>query len=541
MGRKVCYFPLSASSDFPAMFWKNEQSSSDFAGVGDDVVGTVSIGYVPAQRKARAATGEVMTRTLTYVGAGEISATSTDAINGSQLYAAIDAMKFDIVAGDNVEVIKETSNGHTKYTIHSLNAIVEAGENVAVKPTTPETTTGTNGQTTDITSGGNGTAGGTAGGAGETPAGTGSTEGTGGTALEPTPSPDNKPITPSDTNNHTTTYIVGAASSKVDSVAVAQGDSTTNGNTTETKYTVTVTSMEQGVDAEHKEITPATPVEKTTTFTITDTRNRVVAGDNITVTASGDDEKGPVTYTISAKAATNVKVIKGEHTTVTPGKDGDFTTYAVNVMTDGKVASGDSGIVTGDTVYKETRVEKDGNYIKKDNTAAENITALDEKVKDNATSIENLNNEFNNTYNQMNRLDDRMRKGLAGAAALAALHPMDFDPDDKLQFSAGVGNYRSETAAAIGAFYRPNEKVMFSIGGTFGNSDNLINAGITFGLDGNRNRIPRSRNAMAHEIVELKQHIAKQDEQIARQDEQIAKLTELVNKLAGKEQKAETR
>ena len=186
-------------------------------------------------------------------------------------------------------------------------------------------------------------------------------------------------------------------------------------------------------------------------------------------------------------------------------------------------------------------MEKDGNYIKKDNTAAENITALDEKVKDNATSIENLNNEFNNTYNQMNRLDDRMRKGLAGAAALAALHPMDFDPDDKLQFSAGVGNYRSETAAAIGAFYRPNEKVMLSIGGTFGNSDNLINAGITFGLDGNRNRIPRSRNAMAHEIVELKQHIAKQDEQIARQDEQIAKLTELVNKLAGKEQKAETR
>lgn len=500
-----------------------------FTGTPSADNGTVSVGSAGKER------------TITNVAPGRISDSSTDAINGSQLYAAIDAMKFDIVAGDNVEVIKETSNGHTKYTIHSLNAIVEAGENVAVKPTTPETTTGTNGQTTDITSGGNGTAGGTAGGAGETPAGTGSTEGTGGTALEPTPSPDNKPITPSDTNNHTTTYIVGAASSKVDSVAVAQGDSTTNGNTTETKYTVTVTSMEQGVDAEHKEITPATPVEKTTTFTVTDTRNRVVAGDNITVTASGDDEKGPVTYTISAKAATNVKVIKGEHTTVTPGKDGDFTTYAVNVMTDGKVASGDSGIVTGDTVYRETRVEKDGNYIKKDNTAAENITALDEKVKDNATSIENLNNEFNNTYNQMNRLDDRMRKGLAGAAALAALHPMDFDPDDKLQFSAGVGNYRSETAAAIGAFYRPNEKVMFSIGGTFGNSDNLINAGITFGLDGNRNRIPRSRNAMAHEIVELKEHIARQDEQIAKQDEQIAKLTELVNKLAGKEQNAETR
>ena len=266
----------------------------------------------------------------------------------------------------------------------------------------------------------------------------------------------------------------------------------------------------------------------------------------ITNVAAGTEDTDAVNVAqLKAVAAgsAKVKVINGEHTEVTKGKDGDFVTYAVNVMTDGKVASGDSGIVTGDTVYRETRVEKDGNYIKKDNTAAENITALDEKVKDNSTRIDNINNQFGD-------LDRHMQKGIAGAAALAALHPMDFDPDDKMQFAAGVGNYRGETAAAIGAFYRPNEKVMFSIGGTFGNSDNLINAGITFGLDGNRNRIPLSRNAMAHEIVELKQQvarqdeqitkqneqIARQDEQIAKQDEQIAKLTELVNKLAGAEQ-----
>ena len=142
-------------------------------------------------------------------------------------------------------------------------------------------------------------------------------------------------------------------------------------------------------------------------------------------------------------------------------------------------------------------------------------------------------------YNDLNRLDDRTRKGLAGAAALAALHPMDFNPDDKMQFSAGVGHYRGENAAAIGAFYRPDENVMFSIGGVVGNGDNMLNAGITFGLDGTRNRITRTRTAMAHEIVELKQHIARQDEQIARQDEQIAKLTELVNKLVGPEQQIE--
>ncbi len=193
----------------------------------------------------------------------------------------------------------------------------------------------------------------------------------------------------------------------------------------------------------------------------------VKSGDNIiNVETSYDDEDGHATYTITSKA-------------------------------DGKVASGDTGIVSGDTIYNETRVKKDGNYIKKDNTAAENITALDAKVQDNATRIDNINNQFGN-------LDNRMKKGLAGAAALAALHPMDFNPDDKLQFSAGVGNYRGETAAAVGAFYRPDESVMFSIGGTFGNSDNMVNAGITFGLDGTRNRITRSRTAMAREIQDLR-------------------------------------
>jgi len=363
-----------------------------------------------------------VTRQITNVAAGS---ELTDAVNVAQLMAA----QVEIVAGDNVEVIKENSNGHTKYTIHSLNAMIaEKGENITVTADTPETTEETNGKTTDLTAEGDGTTG-----------GSGSTGEAGETTAVPTPSPEGEQITPSETNNHTTTYTINAK----------------------------------------------------------DTRNKIVAGENITVTASGDDKEGPVTYTISAQAATNVKVIDGENTTVTEGKDGDFTTYAVNVTTDGKVAPGNTGIVTGDTVYKETRVEKDGNYIKKDNTAAENITELDKRLGENTQNITNI-------YNDVNNLDHRMRKGLAGAAALAALNPMDFNPDDKLQFSAGVGNYRGETAAALGAFYRPDESVMFSIGGTFGNADNMVNAGITFGLDGTRNRITRSRTAMAREIQDLR-------------------------------------
>ena len=198
------------------------------------------------------------------------------------------------------------------------------------------------------------------------------------------------------------------------------------------------------------------------------------------------------------------------------------------------MAAGDTGIVSGDTIYNEVRVKEDGAYVKKDKSTAENLTALDKQVETNTQDIENLSNQIGNTGHQINQLDDRMRKGLAGAAALAALHPMDFNPDDKMQFAAGVGNYRGETAAAIGAFYRPNENVMFSIGGTFGNGENMVNAGISFGLDGMRNRISRSRTAMAHEIVELKSHIAKQDAQ-------IAKLTEMVNKLVGPEQQIENK
>ncbi len=86
------------------------------------------------------------------------------------------------------------------------------------------------------------------------------------------------------------------------------------------------------------------------------------------------------------------------------------------------------------------------------------------------------------------------------------MHPLEFDPDDKLSFSAGYGNYKGENAAAIGAFYRPDEKVMFSVGGTVGNDDNMVNAGVTFSLD----RTPRRTNtktAMAKEILDLRAQV----------------------------------
>lgn len=212
-----------------------------------------------------------------------------------------------------------------------------------------------------------------------------------------------------------------------------------------------------------------------------DTRNTVTAGDNVTI-----DE--------------------------TSNTDGS-STYKINVTADGQVANGNTGIVTGGTVYNETHVTNDGSYVKADNTAGQNLSILDSQVKNNADNISNLDNRVNNMGNNLNKLGDRVDRVGAGAAALAALHPQDFDPDDKWDFAAGYGNYKDAHAVAVGAFYRPNEDTMFSVGGSFGGGENMVNAGVTFKL-GQHNHVSRSRVALAKDVLELKQIVARQDAMI---------------------------
>ena len=151
-------------------------------------------------------------------------------------------------------------------------------------------------------------------------------------------------------------------------------------------------------------------------------------------------------------------------------------------------------------------------------TDAVNVSQLRDYAAGNSQALNNLGDQISN-------VDNRARKGIAGAAALAALHPLDFDPDDKLTFAAGVGHYRGENAAALGLFYRADEKVMFSLGGTVGNGENMVNAGVSFSLD-RTPRVTGSRTALTKEVVALREHVA-------RQDAQIAELTALVRQLAG--------
>lgn len=192
------------------------------------------------------------------------------------------------------------------------------------------------------------------------------------------------------------------------------------------------------------------------------------------------------------------------------------------------IEQGSKNAVNAGTVYNETRVKQDGKYVKASNTAGQNITALDNQVASNASNITNINGRVNN-------LDSKVNKVGAGAAALAALHPLDFDPDDKWDFAVGYGNYRDANSVAVGAFYRPDDDTMFSVGTNFGNGENMINAGVSFkfGPKGKSQVRPGS----TQEITELRATVARQDDQLKKQDNEIKELKAMVQQLMAKQDK----
>ena len=158
-------------------------------------------------------------------------------------------------------------------------------------------------------------------------------------------------------------------------------------------------------------------------------------------------------------------------------------------------------------------VAEDGKYVKKDKTAGENLTALDKQVQANTGEIGAL-------ANGMGALDSRVNKVGAGSAALAALHPLDFDPENKWNFAAGYGHYKGANAVAIGAFYRPDENKMVSIGGSFGGGEDMINAGVSFKVG--EGTSPYAGVSKA----QLAQRIKQQDEELAAQKAQIREILE---------------
>lgn len=291
-------------------------------------------------------------------------------------------------------------------------------------------------------------------------------------------------------------------------------------------------------------------------------KTEVVAGKNVTVTPS-TGANGQSIYTVAVKDDITLNSVttgttKMDATGLSVGDKNYVSATGLNAnnqaiknVGDGSVAAGSKDAVNGGQLHSELEkkadkselntVKQDVNTVKetvgKNTTDISNIKKDVSKVKQDVNTVKNdvstMKDSIEETINEKlkeinantsnisqnmnaleNRVNSRMDKAVASSAALAALHPLDFDENDKWNVAAGYGNYRSGSAMALGAFYRPNEDTMFSIGGAMGNGQNMINVGVSLKL-GQHNGVSKSRKAMTQEIDDLKAQLQAQDQKIA--------------------------
>lgn len=227
---------------------------------------------------------------------------------------------------------------------------------------------------------------------------------------------------------------------------------------------------------------------------ITDS-SKLSTEDNIGVVSDGSDN-------LKVRLSKDLKGLDSVTTKTVTADTGNITT--VNAST---VNVGDTTITTGgmtiqngsagqDVTLNKDGLDNGGNKIT--NVAPGDISS---------TSTDAVNgSQLYGTETRINRLGNRINHVGAGAAALAGLHPLDFDPDDKWDFAAGYGNYKNANAVAIGAYYRPNEDTMFSVGGSFSGGENMVNVGVSWKF-GQKSHISRSRVSMAKDMLAMKNQI----------------------------------
>ena len=295
---------------------------------------------------------------------------------------------------------------------------------------------------------------------------------------------------------------------------------------------------------------------------------------------------------IKSLAQDAVDVVGGDNVTVTSETQNDKKTFTVKVDGNGKVASGDKGLISGDTIYNELRPTSDGSYIRTDQTTARNLTNLDTQVKknsdlvnsdgstikiggkDSATKVDisdkngsgrvvtgvvsdagdptsaanvgyvngvtaaNTQQIYRDMNNAYGRLNNNINKAAAGSNALAALHPLDYDPDDKADFAVGYGHYRNANAAAVGAFYHPNENTMVNVGVSLGNGDPGFNAGVSFKIGSgsaghqamSKTEMAKVINSQSKEIDALKKDNADKDKRIDALEQKMAEILAKLDK-----------
>ena len=466
---------------------------------------------------------------ITGVAAGAITADSTDAVNGSQLHAvATEAAKHSkVVNGSNINVEEAELNGQKIYKV-GLNDDVRLGtiETTGYIATKDRIIADKGAQLAGINVSGNIISNGAArialyGDSGVA----GMMNGKGASIyMQDGNTVINKKVA-IDQNGK----ITGVAAGKADTDAVNVG---------QLKIAVADAVKDAAKASDvgnigdiHKELQNKDGSKTTVVDAVNNLDNKV--GDlKYSAVTKGDIKDGDSSTTAIGKLnqkLSGVAAVAGQHSSVSTtdanikiqegtnaagGKD-----YQLSLNPDQKLHSVTTGETKMDTngisINGKTYVSKDGlnangnkvtqvadGKLEKDSKDAVNggqLYATNQRVEDNASNISLLGNSIN-------KLDNRVDKVGAGAAALAALHPLDFDPEDKWDFAAGYGNYSGASAVALGAYYRPNEDTMFSVGGSFGNGENMVNAGVSLKL-GQSNRAPASKAAMEKKISALSQEV----------------------------------
>ena len=215
---------------------------------------------------------------------------------------------------------------------------------------------------------------------------------------------------------------------------------------------------------------------------------------------------------------------------ITVGSGDTTTVISGNSVTTGSVTTGDTTLSNdGLTIKGGPSVTKDGidaggKTISNIGEAKSPTDAINKSTFD--TTVNNIGSGMNHLGNQINKLDNRVDRVGAGAAALAALHPLEYDPTTRWEVSAGIGNYRGANAVAVGAFYRPNYDTMISIGSSYGGGENMVNAGVTWRIGEGGSGNYQSKGAMAQEINDLRSVVDEQNSKLASQSSQIESQSE---------------
>lgn len=285
---------------------------------------------------------------------------------------------------------------------------------------------------------------------------------------------------------------------------------------------------------------------KTTIKNLAQDAVKVVNGKNTTVTTK-TETNGNISYAVNVDDSAIKDVMKEDMDKKADRDagnltDSDVTSWQKKLGT-GESQSGDHRLISGDTLYNALK-EVDGNTLMKTDGVTINIDqtgtakTIDVRGKDGVTrtitgiatdpsdptSAANVDYVDHRVESLNSRMTHEVSRAGAGAAALAALHPLEWDPDSKFEFALGYGHYKAANAAALGLFYRPNEDVMYNLGGTLGNGDAMMSGGVTFRF-GTKGRKPKaSPLAMQQTIMDQNAKIEHQDEMLKIQANKIDSL-----------------